>query len=158
MIASNASPAADLADRELVITRVLDAPRRLVFRAWTDPEQLARWWGPRGFTTIFSEADVRPGGAWRRRMRSSEGAECCGRGIYREIAAPERLVFTYAWEDADGNPGHETVVTVTFEALGDKTRLTLRQAVFETVTSRDAHDGGWSSCLDRFAEYLAATA
>lgn len=155
MVASNASRAADLADRGLVITRVFDAPRRLVFKAWTDPEQIARWWGPRGFTTIFSEADVRPGGAWRRRMRSPEGTEHCGRGIYREIAVSERLVFTYAWEDAAGNPGRETMVTVTFEALGDKTRLILHQAVFESVTARDAHRGGWTSCLDRFADYLA---
>lgn len=158
MSASNASRAAGLAERELVITRVFDAPRRLVFEAWADPDQLARWWGPRGFTTIFSEADVRPGGAWRRRIRSPEGTEHCSRGIYREIAAPARLVFTYAWEDAGGKPGHETVVTVTFEDLGERTRLTLRQAVFESVTARDAHRGGWSSCLDRFADYLATAA
>ena len=156
MVESNANSAADLAERELVITRVFDAPRRVVFRAWTDPEQLARWWGPRGFTTIFSHGDVRPGGAWRRRIRSPEGTEHTGRGVYREIAAPERLVFTYAWEDAAENPGHETLVTVTFDDLGDKTRLTLRQAVFESMTSRDSHRGGWTSCFDRFAEYLAA--
>jgi len=153
--ASNASQAADR-ERELVITRVFDAPRRVVFGAWTDPEQLARWWGPRGFTTVFSAADVRPGGAWRRRIRSPEGTEHTGRGIYREIVAPERVVFTYAWESAEGTPGHETVVTVTFEDLGGRTRLTLHHALFESETSRDAHRGGWASCLDRFADCLAA--
>ena len=68
---------------------------------------------------------------------------------------PERLVFTYAWEDADGRPGHETLVSVVFVEHGGRTELTLRQAVFETVTARDAHRGGWTSCLKRFAEYLA---
>jgi uncharacterized protein YndB with AHSA1/START domain len=79
------------------------------------------------------------------------------RGVYREIVAPERLVFTYADEDADGRLGPETVVTVTFEEVGARTRLTLRQVGFETVTARDAHAGGWTSCLERFAEYLADT-
>jgi len=149
------SAAANTAERELVITRVFDAPRRLVFKAWTQPEHAARWWGPQGFTTISCEMDVRPGGAWWRRMRSPEGTEHRKRGIYREIVEPERLVFTYATEDAAGNSGHETLVTVTFADLGGKTRLTLRQAAFETADARDAHEGGWTGCLERFAEYLA---
>src|ERR1700757_507685 len=108
------------AERELVITRVFDAPRSLVFRVWTDPEHLARWWGPKDFTTVSCHMDVRPGGTWFRKMRAPDGSEERRRGIYREILEPERLAFTYASEDAEGNPGHETLVTVTFADLGGK--------------------------------------
>jgi uncharacterized protein YndB with AHSA1/START domain len=100
--------------------------------------------------------DVRVGGEWRRVMLSPEGVEYRARGIYREIVTPERLVFTYAWERNPEHPQHETLVTLTFANLGGKTELTLRQAVFETVAARDDHHGGWSSCLERFAEYLAS--
>jgi len=140
---------------ELVVTRVLDAPRSLVFEAWTRPEHLARWWGPQGFTLVTCELDVRPGGAWYRRMRSPEGSEHIKRGVYREVVAPERLVFTYLNEAADGTPGPEMLVTVTFEEEGAGTRLTLRQTGFESVAERDAHTGGWTSALVRFAGYLA---
>lgn len=155
-MAATTSAALQAAERELVITRVLDAPRSLVFKLWTRPEHLARWWGPQGFTTISCEMDVRPGGAWVRCMRSPEGTLYTKRGIYREIVPPERLVFTYVNEDADGRLGPETLVTVTFEEHGAKTRLTLHQSGFESVSERDAHAGGWTSCLERFAEYLAA--
>jgi uncharacterized protein YndB with AHSA1/START domain len=141
---------------ELVITRVFDAPRRLVFKLWTQPEHAVRWWGPQGFTTLSCEMDVRPGGAWRRAMRSREGTVHVKRGVYREIVEPERLVFTYADEGADGRLGHETLVTVSFAETGGKTKLTLGQAAFETAEARDAHQGGWTSCLERFADYLAA--
>jgi uncharacterized protein YndB with AHSA1/START domain len=142
-------------ERELVVTRVFDAPRRLVFRAWTDPVHAARWWGPAGFTLLSCEMDVRPGGAWRRCMRSPEGSLHWKRGVYREIAEPERLVFTYADEDADGRVGHETLVTVSFAEEDGKTRLTLRQAVFDSAEACAAHEGGWTSCLERSARYLA---
>jgi uncharacterized protein YndB with AHSA1/START domain len=141
---------------ELTVTRVFDAPREVVFAAWTDPAQAAQWWGPQGFTTISCEMDVRPGGAYRACMRSPEGTKHCRRGVYRQVVKPERLVFSFAWEDSDGNPGHEMIVTVTFAEVGSRTRLTLHQAVFETVAARDDHRRGWSSCLERFAEYLAA--
>jgi uncharacterized protein YndB with AHSA1/START domain len=142
------------ADRELTITRVIDAPRPLVFKAWTDPEQIARWWGPKGFTTVDYEMDIRPGGAYRFRMRSPEGTDHRKRGIYREIVEPARIVFTFAWEQPDGRLGHELLVTVTFEAIGARTRLTLRQGVFDTVENCESHVGGWTSCLERFAEYM----
>ncbi len=157
MAVSN-SAAATAADRELVITRVFDAPRALVFKAWTEAERAAHWWGPRGFTTISCQMDVRPGGAYRRCMRSPEGTVHCTRGVYREVAALERLVFTYAWEEADGALGNETLVTVTFAEQGARTRLTLHQAAFDTVESRDGHQAGWTSCLERFADYLAKAA
>jgi uncharacterized protein YndB with AHSA1/START domain len=143
------------ADRELVLTRILDAPRRLVFAAWVDEAQAAQWWGPRGFISVSCKMDVRVGGVWCRIMRSPDGVEHRARGVYREIAAPERLVFTYAWENNPEHSLHETLVTVTFADLGDKTELTLLQTLFETADACESHRGGWSSCLERFADYLA---
>jgi uncharacterized protein YndB with AHSA1/START domain len=87
-------------------------------------------------------------------MRAPDGREYCKRGVYREIVEPQRLVFTYVDEDAEGNPGPESLVTVTFAELGGKTRLVLHQAFFASVAERDAHQGGWTSCLKRFARYL----
>ena len=138
---ARSSAAPEPAEQVLVITRILDAPPSLVFKVWTQPEHLARWWGPEG--------------VYRFRMRSAEGTDHWLRGVYREIVEPVRLVFTWAWEDSEGEPGHETLVTVTFAEDGGKTRLTMRQAVFESMTARDAHQGGWASCLDRLAEYVA---
>lgn len=141
-------------ERTLVITRIFDAPRSLVFKAWTEPEHRMRWWGLKGFTVTSCEMDLRPGGAWRLSMRSPEGREDRQVGIFREIVPPERLVFTYAFEDAGGNIGHETLVTVTFADHEGKTKLTVNQAVFETVAVRD-HVRGWGEALDRLAEYAA---
>jgi uncharacterized protein YndB with AHSA1/START domain len=152
---ARAEQTAPSAASELLITRFLNAPRQLVFAAWTQPEQLAAWWGPKGFVNVDWSIDVRPGGAWYRRMRSPEGELFTKRGVYREIKAPERMVFTYVNENADGTV-EETLVTVTFEEDGARTRLTLRQTGFATEASRDAHEGGWSSCLERFSEHLVA--
>jgi uncharacterized protein YndB with AHSA1/START domain len=99
--------------------------------------------------------DIRPGGAYRLCMRSPQGTDHWKRGVYREITPPERIVFTFAWEDADGKPGHELLTTVTFAEHGTKTKLTLHQAMFETVERCADHRGGWTSCLERFAEYIA---
>ena len=148
--------AADTTHRELIVTRVIDAPRRLVFKAWTEPEQVARWWGPKGFTTTFCDMDIRPGGQFRFCMRSPTGTDHWKRGVYREVVAPERIIFTFAWEDAAGNPGHELLTTVTFAEQGRKTKLTLNQAVFETADGCDDHRRGWTSCLERFADYMVA--
>jgi uncharacterized protein YndB with AHSA1/START domain len=143
---------------ELTVTRVIDAPRTLVFKAWTQPEHAARWWGPQGFTVLFCQMDARPGGSFRSSMRSPSGSIHTKQGVYREVTAPERLVFTFAWEDEAGNPTHEMLITVRFDALGSRTRLTLHQAFFETESLRDEHEAGWTSCLERFAEYMAANA
>lgn len=142
--------------RELVISRAFDAPRQLVFKAWTEPERLVRWWGPRGFTLPVCKMELRPGGAYRFCMRSAEGTDHWLQGVYREVVEPERLVFTWAWEDAEGQLGPETVVTVTFVEQGDRTRLVVHHARFETDSARDAHQEGWTSCIERLAEYLAA--
>ena len=152
-------PATEQAATELLITRVLDAPRSLVFEAWTKPEHLEHWQGaPRGFTVTTHEVDLRPGGAFRVCMRSPEGVDHWLRGIYREIVAPGRLVFTHAWLDTQGKPGKETLVTITLAERGGKTLLTLHQTGFQSVESRDGHKEGWTSTFDRLAEYLVGAA
>jgi uncharacterized protein YndB with AHSA1/START domain len=98
---------------ELVITRVFDAPLALVFAAWTEPQHLAHWSGPRGFTTPHSAMDLREGGRYRACLRSPQGEDHWVTGVYKAIEPPHRLVMTHAWEDAQGRPGPETLVTVT---------------------------------------------
>jgi len=143
------------ADRVLVIERVFDAPRELVFKAWTDRDHLAPWFGPRGFTMTMCQMDLRPGGIYRFGMRSPEGTDHWIKGVYREIAVPEKLVFTYAWTDSEGNPTRpETLMILTFEDQKGKTRFTLHQSVFESVTACDMHRQGWTTALDCLAEYL----
>jgi uncharacterized protein YndB with AHSA1/START domain len=153
-MAASAGVATKTVSRALVITRAFEAPRDLVFEAWTRPEHLVRWSAPRGFTITHGEGDARPGGAWRCGMRSPEGIDHWLGGVYREIAQPERLVFTHAWED-DGQPGPETLVSVTLAEHAGKTLLTFRQAGFESIASLDSHREGWTECLDGLAEYLA---
>jgi uncharacterized protein YndB with AHSA1/START domain len=156
-MAASSSAATEAAERVLVITRVFDAPRSLVFKAWTEPKHLVHWWGPRGFTSTILANDVRPGGAYRFHMRGPEGDDHWSQGVYQEIVEPERLVMSWNWADANGQPtSPETLLTVTFEEQEGKTKLTLRQAVFESVTARDAHRSGWTSSLERLAEYLAS--
>jgi len=155
-MAAKNNAAAESAERELVITRIFDAPRSLVWSAWSEPERMACWAGPRGFTMTSCEMGSRPGETFRMSMRSPEGEDLRVRGVYHEIVPGERLVYTWAWVDADGKPGHETLITVTFADQGEKTRLTLHQAVFESVEARDGHRFGWDSALDCLAEYLAA--
>ncbi len=142
------------AERELVITRVFAAPRALVFKAWTEPERMAHWSGPRGFTLTSSTMDVRPGGAYRSCIRSPEGTDHRMRGVYREIVEPERLVFTFGWEEPDGTPGREMLITVTLAEQDGKTRMTFHQARFDSVRDRDEHGDGWGSSFDLLDEYL----
>ena len=109
------APAATTEALSLTLTRLYDAPRELVFRAWTEPERLRRWCAPKGFTIPASDGDLRPGGTWRATMRAPDGQEYRLVGRYTEIAPPERLAFTHAWLEADGSRGPETMVTVTLE-------------------------------------------
>ena len=144
------------ADRVLVLTRIIDAPRDLVFRAWSEPEQMRRWAGPRGFTATHVEQDGRPGGAWRLCLREdATGRELWQGGVFREIVPPERLVFTFAWDQEDGTRGPETLVTITFAEHAGRTTMVFRQAVFNTQANRDGHQGGWSSAFDRLEELVA---
>lgn len=144
------------ADRVLVIERVFDAPRQLVYDAWTQPEHIAKWWGPRGFKSTVLRSDLRPGGSYRVHMLGPDGDHWT-QGVYREVVPPERLVMVGSWADAQGNPTRpETTLTILFEDLGGKTKLTLHNAIFESTTARDLHLGGWSSSLDCLDEYLAS--
>jgi uncharacterized protein YndB with AHSA1/START domain len=155
---SKGAPGAKPEDLVLVITRVLDAPRALVFKVWSQPEHLVRWWGPKGFTLPSCKMEFHVGGAFRCLMRSPEGSEHRMHGVYREIIEPEKISFSWTWIDEDGHPGHETLVTVTLAEAGNdgaQTKLTLHHAVFESVTARDAHGVGWTECFDRLAAYVA---
>lgn len=151
--ARNSLAAAD--DRSLVMQRVFDAPVGLVFAAWTEKEHLAKWSAPRGFTIPHSEGDLRPGGKWRCCMRTPDGTTFWLGGVYREIVPSKRLVMTHAWDGEDGEPGPETLVTVLFEDLGGRTKVTLYQTGFESTQSRDGHQGGWSECFDKLAEHMS---
>jgi uncharacterized protein YndB with AHSA1/START domain len=155
-------------DADLVITREFDAPRELVFKAWTDPALMAQWWGPHGFTNPSCELDPRPGGRWRIVMRGPDGVEHPARGHYREVVPPKRLVFAIdhselpdQWHDivspgrdkSKGRPAIEIVATAIFEEVGAKTRLTLRLTC-ESAAVRDAllklgMREGWSQSLER---------
>lgn len=139
----------------LRIERTFDAPVALVWACWTEQAHLAKWSAPRGFTIPKGEGDLRSGGKWRCCMRTPEGNEAWLGGVYREIVPLRRLVMTHAWEE-DGVPGHETLVTVRFEDLGERTKVTLEQTGFDSSGARDGHQGGWSECLDILAEHLAA--
>jgi len=161
------SPSKGPADRELVITRVFDAPRELVFKGWTEPERLMRWWAPKGCTTPFCRIDLRVGGVFHYCIRLPEGRDIWGIGVFREIVEPERIVYTDAFADADGNPvppahygmtsGHppETLVTVTFAEHEGKTKLTLQHSIPESVEERGGIQQGWTEMLDRLAGELA---
>ena len=145
----------ETAQHELVITRTLDAPRALVFKAWTQPEHMVRWLGPHTYTAISASMDVRPGGAYRAGMRSQDGKEHWMRGVYREIVEPERLVFTFAWEGKEGELGRENTISIQFADAGGKTRMTFRQAYFETAQNRDEHNKGWTECFECLEAHLA---
>ena len=127
-------PTLDTADREIVTSRLLDAPRDLVFAAWTDPDHVVQWWGPHGFTTTNHEMSATPGGVWRFTMHGPDGRDYKNKIIFTEVVKPERLVYQHAGEDE-----HEHVrfhVTVTFEAQGRKTLLTMR-SLFATAKERN---------------------
>jgi len=139
--------------RTLRLSRSFPAPRERVFRAFTVPAQMVRWWGPKGFTVPACTMDVRAGGAWHTVMRSPEGQDHIVSGVYREIVPPERLVLTWAWEE-DGARGHETVVTIELFETPGGTRLELTHEPFQTDDSRQRHRHGWSSCLDCLEQAL----
>lgn len=143
------------ADRTLVITRVFDAPRPLVFAAWTKKEHLDRWCAPQGFVIESSGGDLRVGGKWHSRMIAPNGEKFPVSGVYREIVENERLVFTHIWEPDPGEAPHETVVTVRFADEGSKTRMTFEQAIFKSVESRDGHNGGWTQCFEQLDGLLS---
>ncbi len=155
---------------EVVITRVFDAPRERVWKAWTDAELFKRWWGPKGFTAPSVTIDPRVGGRFLGVMRSPEGQDIWSTGIYREVEEPARLVVTDSFADEDGNvvPAthygfrsdfpREMLVTVTLEEREGKTTMTLRHAGTDSLTDadRDGMTQGWNQSFDKLAAVLAA--
>ena len=142
-------------DREIVMTRVFDAPRDLVFEAHTSCEHMSRWWGPRRYEITSCEIDFRPGGAWRIVHSGSDGQDFGFHGEFREIVRPERIVWTFEFE---GMPGHVSVDTLTLEEHDGKTTLTAT-SVFDTVEDRDGMlqsgmESGAAEAYDRLDEYL----
>jgi uncharacterized protein YndB with AHSA1/START domain len=125
---------ADTTDCEIVLSREFDAPRELVFQAYTDPAHIGNWWGPDGFTNTIHEMDVRPGGLWRFIMHGPDGTDWSNRVAYQEVSPPERLVYLHG-EDVDDDPG-AFHVTIQFEDLGGRTRVTQRM-LFASKAQRD---------------------
>ncbi len=146
------------ADREISATRLFDAPREVVFKAWTDREQIRKWWGPKGFTTTTYEMDVRPGGVWRFVMHGPDGRDYKNKIVYREVVPPERLTYFHSGEDDTADIDFNTVVL--FTAKGNKTEISMRM-VFATQQKRDrvAREfgavEGLSETLGRLGEHLA---
>ena len=146
------------ADREIVLTRIFDAPRELVFDAYTDARHLDEWWGPRGFVTTTHEIDVRVGGAWRFNMHAPDGTDYPNRIVYTEITRPERLAYLHDSDVEDDPRGFQ--VTVTFTDLGGRTELTSHMLLATAeqraqVIGFGAVELGYQT-LDRFAEHLAS--
>ena len=159
MAAGNGNSAVAALEREVRITRIIDAPRELVFEAWTDPRHVARWWGPEGFTNPVCELDARPGGAMTILMRAPDGAEHPMTGTFHEVVPPERLVFTAIAVDGTGNRLLEARTTVTFVEQGGMTKLTVhaRAVGFVELAARmlQGMEAGWTQSLERLAQLTA---
>ena len=139
-------------EQGLLIERVFDAPRELVWRAWTEPEHFARWYGPHGFTVPTCEMDFRVGGEYSLVMRSPDGFEMRNYGVYKEIVPLERFVASMGADVHD-----ETTLTVTLEELNDgRTRMTMRQAGWASPDMAEGAGGGWDQAFDKLAAELAA--
>lgn len=119
--------------QEIFMTRMFDAPRELVFKAYTDPALIARWWGLRQNTTLIDEMEARPGGKWRFVERDPDGQEFAFHGVYHDVVAAERIVQTFEFE---GMPGHVVMETSTFEDVGGQTKV-IAQSIFQSVADRD---------------------
>ncbi|MGH6819472.1 MAG: SRPBCC domain-containing protein [Methylocella sp.] len=156
--ATEAKPSEELA---IVITRIFDAPSELVFKMFTDPKHLARFWGPAGFTSTVREMDPRPGGTFRLEMRGPDGATYPCEGLYREVITPERIVYSGGPDcghPCGGGLPPRALVTITFAGHDGKTTLTINTR-FESIADRDAavkmgFNTGWASSLDRLADLL----
>lgn len=146
--------ATDTAQRTLVIERMFDAPAKLVFNAWTRPEHLVHWFGPSGFTLPTCEQDFRIGGKYKFCMHAPGGTDHWVWGEYREISEYDRLVFTWTRSDDQPELWVDNIVTLTFEEIDGKTKMILHHALFDTQMERDDHNGGWSECFDRLADFL----
>ena len=135
---------------EVRIERVLDAPRDEVFRAWTDPDELRRWWGPGEYATRYAEVDLRPGGHYLLVIEGAEGDAMRLAGTFREVVAPERLVYSWRWVEGWSDPA-ESIVTVEFEDLGERTRVVLLHSALDDSPDADGYRMGWESGLEKLA-------
>jgi uncharacterized protein YndB with AHSA1/START domain len=155
---AKASAAMESSGWDLVMTRVFDAPRELVFKAWTETKHLAQWWGPKGFTNPVCEMDVRAGGAIRIHMRTPDGMVYPMTGVFQEIAPPELLVFLSSALDDKGNSMFDVLSTVTFADQRGKTALTLQLRVVRATAAAPQYlkgmEMGWTQSLDRLGELL----
>jgi uncharacterized protein YndB with AHSA1/START domain len=152
--------------REVVITRVFDAPRELVWRAWTDAEHFKRWWGPGHYTAPVAKFDLRVGGKFVWCMRSPEGQDFWSTGVFKELIEPERIVYTDSFADSDGNPvpasyygmdadlPMERTIWVTLEGQDGKTLMTLRHAAAPSAEFSDMEQAGWNESFDKLAASL----
>jgi uncharacterized protein YndB with AHSA1/START domain len=144
--------------QKVLVQHTFDAPRDVVFKAWTDPKYVAIWWGPHGFTSPVCELDVRPGGALRIHMRGPDGAIYPMTGVYKEIVRPERLVFTGAALDEKGEPIFEVLNTVTFVQKGEKTLVTVDARVIMATAGAGVFlqgmEEGWSQSLERLDDFV----
>lgn len=148
----------DVSNREMVITRLINAPRELVWKVWTTPEHVKHWWGPDGFTNTIHEMEVKPGGVWRFMMHGPDGTDFPNKIVFEEVVKPERLVYTHSSDDENDPTRFHSVVT--FEDKGGKTYITMR-ALFATAEERDrvvkefgAVEGG-NQTLRRLQQYLS---
>ncbi len=138
-------------DKALEIRRIFQAPREKVFRAWTEAEELNRWFGPTDEHTAKAEVDLRVGGKYRFELRHSSGAVHTAFGEYREILPPEKLVFTWSWEDGSVE---NTLVTIDFLDTGSGTEIVLTHELFPSAEWRDKHNEGWSGCIGQLEKLL----
>ena len=145
----------DLQSNTLSLSREFRASPEKLFKAWTDPKQLAQWWGPKGMTCPLVEMEIIEGGAWLTTMQNPEGGQHTVSGKYKEITPHSRLVFTWAWQDEDGRRKHETEVCITFEPSSTGTKLHLFQKIFENDDQAVKHNQGWSSSFECLGDYVA---
>ena len=137
--------------RELHITRSFAAPRALVFKAWTQPEHMVRWWGCSDKVDVRITNDLRVGGAFKAEMNLADGSLHVISGTYREIDAPDRLSFTWTWKNGDAK-GSDSLVTIDFEDEGSGTRMIFRHELFETVEECLSHGEGWTASFERLTD------
>jgi uncharacterized protein YndB with AHSA1/START domain len=138
----------------LEIIRFINAPPARVYKAWTDPAELQRWFGPEDVRTIKIDADVRVGGKYRWDLLKQDGDEWACLGEYRELVPGKKIVFTWKWEDDESWENHNSIVTVEFSARDGGTEVKLTHQQLPSEESRDRHNQGWNSVLDRLEKFL----
>ncbi len=140
----------------LIIRRTFNAPRERVFRAWTDPKLLSAWFAPPTVTLRNVTCDARLGGSYRIELTQADGEEMNVGGTYTEFRAPERLAYTFRWEEDDPALEHDTLVSIDFIARGEQTEMVFTQEQFKSDESRANHEGGWGAIFDQLATFVGA--